>query len=64
MNNPFYEDGLDHKEWNNVLDKYLVENVLDSDEYERMNGYQATVIQEIKKAIKRIKAKQNENDTN
>ena len=61
MNDPFCEEGLERKEWNDVLVKYLLGNPLTSDEYERMNAYQATVIQEVKRAIKRINYK-NENN--
>ena len=46
------------KEFNLVLEKYLVEGFVSSDEYERMNEVQVIIIQAIKRARKRIKAKQ------
>lgn len=58
MNDPFCEEGLERKEWNDVLVKYLLGNPLTPDEYERMNAYQATVVQEIKRAVHRIEYKQ------
>ena len=42
------------KEWNRILDKYLTINKLLSSEYESLNEVQKTIIQELKKAFKRI----------
>lgn len=47
--------GLEDKEWRKVLDKYLVEGTMESDEYERMSIGQKSVIQEIKKHYNRYK---------
>ena len=45
---------MNRKEWNNTLDKYLCTGNLSSDEYFDMNEVQMTIIQELKKAFKRI----------
>jgi hypothetical protein len=49
--------GLEPKEWRSVLDEYLTTGrVLDGvNIYERMSPSQKSVVQEIKKAFKRIK---------
>ena len=54
------EEGLPHKEWNDVLDRYLIENIIDGNLYLQLNDAQRYVIQELKKSFKRIKSKQNE----
>jgi hypothetical protein len=46
--------GLESKEWNGVLDKYLSTNNLSEDEYMRMSNQQQNIIQEIKRSIKRV----------
>ena len=46
--------GLDDKEWRTALDGYLTVGIIPSDVYERMNPEQQRVMQEIKKAFKRI----------
>ncbi len=46
--------GLPQKEWNAVLDKYLSEFTMSSDEYNALNDMQKYAIQEIKKSIKRV----------
>lgn len=46
--------GLETKEWNACLDRYLSNGDMDSDSYERMNDEQKRIIQEIKKCYKRI----------
>ena len=48
------ENELEDKEWRRVLDKYLVERKLTSDEYERMSEWQVKFIQELKRSFKRI----------
>lgn len=45
--------GLEPKEWNRVLDKYLADGTMKSEEYETMDAEQKKIIQEIKKSIKR-----------
>ena len=51
---------MERKEWNEVLDRYLATANIASDEYDSLNEVQMMIIQELKKAFKRIKAK-NEN---
>lgn len=46
---------MDRKEWNRLLDKYLATQEMLSEEYEQLNEIQITIIQELKKAFKRIK---------
>ena len=46
---------MEHLEWNALLDKYLVTNHMLSEEYEQLNEIQQIIIQELKKAFKRIK---------
>jgi len=46
-------------EFNKVLDRYLIENLISSEEYELLDDSQKFVIQTLKKAFKRIKSKQN-----
>lgn len=41
-------------DWNKLLDKYLNEGKMHSEEYAELNEIQKTIIQEIKKSIKRI----------
>ena len=50
---------METKEWNRVLDRYLTENTMSSEEYEQLNIEQKYVIQEIKKSIKRLNVKLN-----
>jgi len=52
---PKQENELDEKEWKKVLDRYLVEKKMASEEYERMSLEQIKFIQELKRAFKRIK---------
>ena len=49
--------GLEPKEWNKALDTYLSTNELESDTYERMSANQKGLIQEIKRAFKRLEYK-------
>ncbi len=51
-------DGLPEVEWRDTLDRYLTEQKMSSDVYEKMNNEERTIINEIKKSIKRIEAKQ------
>lgn len=50
---------MEQKEWNRVLDRYLTENTMLSEEYEQLNIEQKFVIQEIKKCLKRLNSKNN-----
>lgn len=50
--------GLDTKEFNACLDRYLHDGTGETDVYLRMSKEQQSVIQEIKKAYKRIEAKE------
>lgn len=52
-----YGKGLDTKTWNKCLDHYLTEYVMSADDYTNMNQEQTRVIQEIKKAFKRIESR-------
>ena len=52
-------DGLEDKEWREVLDKYLETNEMESNQYERMSLEQKRIIQEIKKSVKRMNYKNN-----
>lgn len=45
------------KDWNKILDRYLVEGTMSSEEYEQMEYERKYTIQEIKKSIKRINNK-------
>jgi len=46
--------GLEAKDWRAALDKYLTTNKLLASEYEGMSNHQKAVVQELKKAFKRI----------
>ncbi len=54
--------GLPIKDWNAWLDKYLTDGTGNADSYGYMNTAQQTTIQEIKKAMKRIKSKTGERE--
>lgn len=54
------KEGLVTKEWNKALETYLSTNELESDTYERMSAKQKGLIQEIKRAVKRINYKNND----
>lgn len=49
--------GLPPKDWCAWLDTYLTTNTGNADQYNLMSPEQVRVIQEIKKAVKRLKAK-------
>jgi len=49
---------MSDKEYNRVLEVYLTEGYLRVEEWERMDDTQQYVIQAIKRARKRLKAKQ------
>lgn len=48
---------MERKGWNKVLDHYLSQNTMSSEDYENLNEIQRAIIQEVKKAIKRITSK-------
>ncbi len=50
-------DGLTDKDFNKAIDRYLTQGDMDSEAYESMSDAQKDVIQCIKRANKRIKAK-------
>ena len=50
------QEGLEDKEWREVLDMYLITSKMRSDKYEDMSMSQRFIIQELKRAFKRIKA--------
>lgn len=54
--------GLANTYWNTVLDGYINGKPLESDQYYSMSPQQQFVIQELKKAFKRIKNKNGETD--
>lgn len=53
--------GLGQKEWNRALDGYLEANNMDAETYEAMSETQKMIIQEIKRSVKRINYKKDEN---
>lgn len=50
--------GISTKEFNEALDRYLTDGTGETDVYLRMSESQKAVFQEVKKSLKRIKAKQ------
>lgn len=50
---------MKRKEWNRVLDRYLQECKMSVEDYENLNDIQIAIIQELKKAFKRIKNNEN-----
>lgn len=46
--------GLETKEWNTTLDRYLAEAKMDEEMYAKMSKTQQNIVQEIKRAMKRI----------
>ena len=52
------DGGLNTKEWNDCLVRYLESSEMDSDYHERMNKAQSWMIHEIDKAFNRIKNKE------
>lgn len=45
---------MERKQWNGLLDKYLLTGKMLSEEYEQLNEIQVAIIQELKKSFKRI----------
>lgn len=52
---------MEHLEWNKFLDDYMTCGAMSSEDYYKLSHEQKFVINEIKKAFKRFKAKNNEN---
>lgn len=50
--------GLPLKEWNRALEGYLEVNSMPVEVYEAMNNTQKMIIQEIKRCVKRLRAKE------
>lgn len=48
------ENSLTSKEWNAVIDRYLSENKIASDAYDRLSYDEKVVLNEIKKSLNRI----------
>ena len=48
-------NGLPHLLWNEVLDRYTLERVMDVNLYIQMDEFQVFMIQELKKQNKRFK---------
>ena len=49
--------GLNSKDWQRVLDTYLVNNSIQSEDLDAMSDKQKGLINEVKKSINRIKAR-------
>lgn len=48
---------MERKLWNALLDKYLTTHTMQVEEYEALNEIQIAIIQELKKAFKRLNNK-------
>lgn len=53
--NSLTNEGLESKEWNTAIDRYLGENRVDPNVWERMNKEERIIFNEIKKSFARIK---------
>ena len=53
------EGGLDQKEWNEALDRYITDGTMDSSMGERMNKAQSWLIHELDKSSNRVNYKDN-----
>lgn len=51
-------EGLSEKEWRDTLDRYLQENKMLGEMWAKMNSEEKTIINEIKKSLKRCELKQ------
>ena len=49
-------EGLNKKDWSFVLDNYLITQKMSCFAYEDMSNEQRNIIQELKRAFKRLKA--------
>lgn len=45
---------MERKEWHKVLERYVNESLMTSEEYVQLDDYQKFTIQELKKLFKRI----------
>lgn len=50
-------EGLSEKEWKDTLDRYLQENKMSSEVWDKMNNEEKTIINEIKKSFSRVAKK-------
>lgn len=50
-----FKKELKHLDWNKVIDNYIVTNQMSSEDYESLSPEQMLIIQELKKAFKRLK---------
>lgn len=50
---------MEHLEWNKFLDEYLTYGNMRAEDYYKLNDEQKKIIQEIKKAFKRITKDEN-----
>ena len=51
-----YLSNMERKNWNKLLDKYLVTSEMTASEYESLNEIQRAIIQELKKSFARLKS--------
>lgn len=58
LKDPVALQGLSVKDWQTTLDRYLSENVMDSNAYKAMSAEQQKFCQELKRAFARLKAKE------
>lgn len=54
------KSGLEDKDWREALDSYLSGNSMNAETYYAMSDVQQKIIQELKKAFKRLNKEQNE----
>lgn len=59
LKTPENAPGLNIRDWQRVLDTYLLENRIEEEDYTGMSDKQRGLINEIKKGLSRIKAKGN-----
>jgi len=51
---------MEHLEWNEFLDHYLITGENDPNKWEQLNEFQKAMINELKKAFKRINKQNND----
>jgi hypothetical protein len=49
---------MEEKDFNKIIDRYLLDNVMSSEDYENLNDYQKYTIQVLKRAFSRINKKE------
>ena len=49
---------MEEKDFNKIIDRYLLDNVMSSEDYENLNDYQKYTIQVLKRAFARINKKE------